>query len=167
MPLILPESEIAAVENAEMEQQADAQIREAARWTEELKRIDPHLALVFIGEGADHPDLVAARWHIRRKSPEGHPDDYMPLTGDHGEYREPGGWMLEQLKELDMFNPRVHQSRKEAKEKLREVKQRNKALEKEQRLSEMELAYRASQRVRGDAGMTRSTAAKRRGDGLR
>jgi hypothetical protein len=162
MPLLLPQDPaalaLAEAENAAKNMAVDDAIAGAEKWTEELKRIDPHLTIVWIGENSEvgDLDLVPGRWHIKKKVPGGD-DEYFPLVGEQGEYREPGGWMLDMLNANDMWNPRAHRDRKEAKRKLREAKVRARALEKEQRQDEMLLAARAAKRMRGDSGLHKRT----------
>lgn len=165
MSLILPDSAYVAEINARMEQQASEQEARARYWTAELKRIDPTLSVEWVPEQADEFDYPA-RWHVRKRIPGG-VDEWFPLVGTHGEYREPGSWILDEFQANDMWNPRVHRSKQEAKEKLREARTRAQKLESEQRVDQMAEAIRAARRVRGDGGMTKSTAAKRKGEGLK
>lgn len=153
MPLAIPSDVLAA--NAQMEREAVRDIAEAARWTDELKRIDPSLSVVWVPEEAvnfDHP----ARWHVRKQIP-GTYDEWWPLLTESGGYKAPGGWLLDTLTANDMWNPRVHRSKQEAREKHRRAKVRAREREAEQRQDEMALANRAARRVRGDGGMTKRT----------
>jgi hypothetical protein len=159
MPLILPESVAYAEINAAMESQASEQEGLARRWTQELKRIDPTLSVEWVPEQADEFDYPA-RWHVRKRIP-GSVDEWFPLVGPQGQYREPGAWILDEFQANDLWNPRVHRSKQEAKEKLRETKARAKKLASEQRVDEMALAHRAAMRVKGDGGMTRRMDRKR------
>lgn len=156
MSLILP---VAVLEDAERRGQANAASRSDAlmrKWTEELRRIDPYLTVVYVAK-CDHPDLVPYCYHVRREIPDG-ADEYWPLIDeDTGERREPGGWLLEALKANDMYNPRVHRDKKEAGEKRRAAKVRARKLESEQRVDEMALAASAAQRLRGPSGFTKRT----------
>lgn len=155
MSLIVPESVAAEKINAAMEAQAAEQEELARHWTAELKRIDPTLSVEWVPEQADEFDFPA-RWHVRKRIP-GSVDEWFPLIGGAGEYREPGSWILDALQAADLWDPRVHRDRKEAKEKLREARVRAKALEAEQRADVMAEAVRAARRVRGDGGMTKRT----------
>lgn len=153
MPVAIPRDILEA--NAEMEREAVKDIAEAARWTDELRRIDPTLSVVWVPEEAtnfDHP----GRWHLRKQIP-GTYDEWWPLLTESGGYRAPGSWLLDNLTASDMWNPRVHRSRKEAREKHRQAKLRARAREAEQRQDEMALAHRAANRIRGDAGLTKRT----------
>lgn len=151
MPLAIPSEILEA--NAQMEREAVKDIAEAARWTDELRRIDPSLSVVWVPEEAinfDHP----ARWHLRKQIP-GDFDEWWPLETPEGGYRAPGAWLLDALSAADMWNPRVHRSKQEARQKHREAKRRAKARETEQRRDEMALANRAARRIKGDAGLTK------------
>jgi hypothetical protein len=159
VPLILPESIAAEEINAAMEAQAAEQEDLAQRWTAELKRLDPTLSVEWVPEQADEFDYPA-RWHVRKRIA-GSVDEWFPLIGPGGEYREPGSWILDSFQASDVWNPRVHRDRKEAKEKLREAKVRAKKLEAEQRADVMAEAVRAARRVRGDGGMRTRTDKKR------
>jgi len=165
MNLLVPESVEAERINAEIESQVDAQIQAAAYWNRELKRIDPGLSLVLGRENADDMDLRAGYWAIRKKVP-GSVDAYIVLQGPQGQYREPGAWMLEMLAANDMWNDRVRQDRKRIQRHIAEAKARARQTEKEQRMDEAELAMRAAKRLRGPEGFTKTSASKRRGDGI-
>lgn len=159
LPASLAEEEQAAQINAEIEAQVDAHVAEARTLARDLKHIDPSLEVVWVPEGADDPELVPARWHIRKRTP-GSINAYIVLAGPNGEYREPGPWVLDWLQANDLWNPQVHRSRQEAKDRRREAKRRAKAREEEQRKDEMLLAGRAVRRLRGDSGMTQRTDLK-------
>jgi hypothetical protein len=162
MPLAIPSDILKA--NAQMEREAVKDIAEAARWTEELRRIDPSLSVVWVPEQAVNFDNPG-RWHLRKEIP-GDYDEWWPLltnaddvaTGRahaEGLYKPPGSWLLNALTASDMWNPRVHRSKQEARQKHREAKRRAKERETEQRRDEMALANRAARRVKGDRGLTR------------
>jgi hypothetical protein len=129
------------------------------QWTAEVKRIDPTLEVVKASESATDPDLVSGRWYLVKHIPDS-VDEYMELP------RPPGGWLYDWLTAADMWNPRVHRSKQEAKDKMRAAKLRARKLESEQREDVMAEAVRAAQRLRGDGGMTKNSAAKREGKGL-
>lgn len=166
MDLLIPrrvgEQEFADRINAEVDQQI-----EGARLLEtELKAIDYSLSIVLVKDNADPDEFeYPGYWYIRKRVP-GSVDAYFPLVGDAGERLEPGPWVLDRLKAEDLWNPRVHRSKQEAREKLRAAKVRAKALRAEQRQDVMKETIRAAKRVRDDRGMTKSSAAKRRGEGI-
>lgn len=157
--LLVPASVAAEEEAAAINAEVDAQVTEARILADDLRRIDPTLSVVWVGENADDPEVVPARWHIRKRIA-GTIDAYIPIVGPDGEYREPGPWVLDWLQAADLWNPQVHRSRREAKDRHREAKLRAKAREEEQRKDEMMVAARAAQRIRGDSGMTQRTDLK-------
>lgn len=152
--LILPRSVAEEREqiNAEMREQVYADY--GREWTEEIRRVDPTLEIVRVKDNANDPDLIPGRWYLLKHIPDS-PDAYIELP------RPPGGWLYDWLSAADMWNPRVHRSKQEAKEKLRAAKIRANALESEQRVDVMAEAVRAARRVCGDGGMTKRTDRKR------
>ena len=166
MPLLLPEWVQAQEINRALAEQADHEIEAARYWNHELKRIDPTLSLVWVPEQADEAELTPACWHICKRIP-GSVDAYIHLLGPNGEFLPPGGWMLDWLTANDLWNPRVHRDKQEAKEKVRQAKNRQRKLEAEQRKDHMAEAYRAASRLRGDAGMHTRTDRKRKGEGIK
>lgn len=151
MPVAIPSDILEA--NAQMEREAVKDIAEAARWTEELKRIDPSLSVVWVPDVATNFDNPG-RWHLRKQIP-GDYDEWWPLLTETGGYKAPGSWLLDTLSASDMWNPRVHRSKKEARAKHREAKRRAREREREQRQDEMALAARAANRINGDGGLTK------------
>lgn len=73
--------------DAEREQQIDyatSQAREARRLEAELKGMDPHLSVVFVGPRAPGaPGIVPGAWHIRRENAETI-DSYWPILNPDG-----------------------------------------------------------------------------------
>lgn len=159
--LLIPDSVAHERVNAQMERQASFDMEEAKRWTEELKRIDPTLEVAWVPEQATEFDYPG-RWHVRKVLPDEY-DEWWPLlrgavggTPADG-YIGPGSWILDVFSANDMWNPRVHRSKREAKAKLREAKRRAKAREQEQRRDEMALAHRAANRIKDDGGLRKRT----------
>jgi hypothetical protein len=159
MDLLLPPAAEAELINHEIAEQADEHMAEAVEWGKELKSIDPSLDLVWVGEAADDPELEPGRWHIRKRIP-GTVDAYIPLVGQDGAYRAPGAWMLEWLTAGDLWNPKVHRDKEEAKRKLGEARERARRLRAEQRQDHMAEAVRAARRIRDDRGMTQRSDLK-------
>lgn len=107
-----PEHELEAWVNAEADRFADrARCLEMVReFNSELRRIDRGLELVWIAtpsnwpEDADPPlGIVFDRWHVVKDNGS-RAQDYMPILGVDGSYREPDSRVFEQLKASDMFN---------------------------------------------------------------
>jgi hypothetical protein len=155
MDLLVPrrvaEEDFADRVNAEVDQQ----IESAGLLDAELKRIDPYLSIVLIGENADPDEFdYPGYWYIRKAIP-GSVNEFFPLANPDGSRMYPDARVLDQLRAADLWNPRVHRSKQEAREKLRAAKVRQKKREAEQRQDEGLLAARAALRVAGDGGMTR------------
>lgn len=159
MPSLVPESNEIAVHKAEIEAQVDAKVGAVMHWEHELKRIDPSLSLVVAKPGSEDMGLLPGRWHVVKTIP-GAPDEYWPLVGPNDEYREPGGWILDEFTANDLWDSRVHRDKKETKRRLREARTRAKELAREQRADEMMLSYDASQRMRSEAGFEKRTDLK-------
>lgn len=166
MPLILPESAYIARVNAEIASQVDDQTAEASRWNRQLRTIDERLSLVWVYPEAEDSELIAGRWAIRWRFP-GAPDEFITLQGPSGQFRHPGAWMLDMLNENDLWASCRRHEREVIRRRLREAKERAHQTEKEQRFDEASYAMRAAKRLRGPEGFTKTSARKRRGDGLK
>lgn len=136
------------------EARVDEEFHEAERWNRELKRIDLELSLVWVGE-QPFSSQVAERFHIRKRVPGGL-DGYIPLPP-----RPLGPWLLDTLREADMWDERVRGEKRTREGKIEEAKRRALALEEEQSEDEARLAVRAAKRLRGDSGMQVRTDLKR------
>lgn len=145
--LVLPRSVADEREQINAERREQVFTEYSRQWTEEIKRIDPTLEIVRASDQADDPDLIPGRWYLLKRVP-GSVDEYIELP------RPPGGWLYDWLSAADMWNPRVHRSRQEAKEKFREAKLRARKREAEQRVDQMSEAVRAASRIKDDRGMT-------------
>lgn len=106
---------------------------ETRRMNEELRRIDPYLELVFVGERApdDDPAIVPGRWHVVRHNPDA-PDTWMPVVGENDGYAEPTSRIFDKLAVENMWNA-SHLERKRKREARRAAererdKERNRAL---------------------------------------
>lgn len=111
----------------EREAQADAQIGRAQAIDKEIKARYPNCELVWVGERADAPDLIPARWHIRRRArDQGYMDSYFPWVGDDGEYREPDMGIVTMLERGDLWKRNVVEEirRKREEDRLRVEKLR-------------------------------------------
>lgn len=159
MALILPESNEVLAWKAEQAQQVESKVAQVERLEAELKSIDPSLNLVVAKPGSEDMGLLPGRWHVQKIIPEA-PDEFWPLVGPNDEYREPGAWVLDEFNANDLWDPRVHRTKKEAKGKLAAARQRAKRLASEQRADEARLAFDASQRLRSEAGLRERTDLK-------
>lgn len=145
----------------ELQAEVDHMISESKVLERELRTIDPGLSVVLVSETADPQEFdYPGYWYIRKRMPIP-PDEFFPLAdAETGRKLDPGLWVLDWLSGADLWNPRVHRDKKEAKEKLRTARTRAKKLRAEQRQDEMALAHRAAMRVNGDGGMVRNTLRK-------
>lgn len=159
MPLILPESAEVAAWKAEQAEQVESKVREVERLERELKSIDPSLSLIVAKPGSEDVGLIPGRWHVQKSIPNA-PDEFWPLVGPNDEYREPGAWVLEEFQANDLWDPRVHRTKQEARRKLREARVRAKRLEAEQRIDEVEYNAQAARRVKGEEGLRKRTDLK-------
>lgn len=157
--LVLPRSVADEREQINADRRAQVFAEHEKAWTEQLKHVDPTLRIVRGKEGAWDPDIEPGKWYLEKEIP-GSVNEYMELP------KPPGGWLYDWLSANDLWNPRVHRSKREAKEKLHAAKTRARKLESEQRCDDMEVAVRAAGRIRDDRGFTKSSQAKREGKGL-
>ncbi len=89
--------------NVEREEMADRHLEMARELTKALRRDDPNLEVVWVGERAPATyGWKPGRWHVRRSNP-GAPDSYIPITGPNGEYVEPHFGILEELRSRDLW----------------------------------------------------------------
>jgi hypothetical protein len=157
--LLLPPSLSDERDQINAEQREQVYTEYGRQWTEEIKRIDPSLSIVRAKDHATDPDFKPGHWYMLKHIPES-VDAYIELP------RPPGAWLYDWLSANDMWNPRVHRSKQEARDKLRAAKTRARKLESEQREDVMAEAISAARRMRGDGGMTHSSQPKREGKGL-
>lgn len=145
----------------ELNAEVDRMVEGSKELLAELKSIDPTLSLVLVNEQADPQEFdYPGYWYIRKRMPIP-PDEFFALADrETGAKLEPGLWILDWLNEADLYNPRIHRNKQEAKEKLRTAKTRAKKLRSEQRRDEMRVAWRAAMRVNGNGGMTRNASRK-------
>ena len=130
----------------------------------EVDFIDPEAARVPLEERA--PGLLPGRWHIIVKTAPGADDHYFPIVGPKMAYRDPELAIVEEMKERDMWKPRIFDRLLEEWEKDASKLRRQEVTEGEARIEQVAAAYRAAKRVPGDGGEHRSHAAKRRAEGL-
>jgi hypothetical protein len=166
VPLILPESAEVAAWKAEQAQQVESKVRQVERLEGELKSIDPSLSLVVAKPGSQDVGLIPGRWHVKKEIPN-KPDEYWPLVGENDSYREPGAWVLDAFNAGDLWDPRVHRDKREAKRKLREARVRAKRLEAEQRADEIAYNAAVARRVRDERGLKTTSQPKREAKGLK
>lgn len=144
--LVLPRSVADEREQINADRAEQVYAYHEKEWTEQLKHIDPTLRVVRGKEGAWDPDIEPGRWYLEKEIP-GSVNEFLELP------RPPGGWLYDWLAANDLWNPRVHRSKKEAREKVHAAKARARKLEAEQRQDAMREAVRATGRIRDDRGM--------------
>ncbi len=109
-------------------------IDEACRhYTAELRQIDEDLELVKASNNATLAGLTPGYWHILRK---GTPTTILCLEGPNGEFREPGSFMYSWMLEQDMWNDGARRASQERQKKIAAAQEREKALEREDRIAE-------------------------------
>ena len=125
-----------------------------------LKDLDPHLDLIWVKSGAPAGEgMVPGRWHVRNQRP-GTPTVYMPITQKDGGYMEPHAGIVEQLKAMDLHKAGdISQHLRDKRYREEKMKEKEKALKREQRLDHAAQDYRAAKRVAGDTLYKRRWAA--------
>ena len=123
----------------------------------ELKQLDPHLELVWIGPNAARgliPGIEPGRWHIRR-TPPGLIHSYWPIMGPDKEYVDPSFKIIEDMKAADLWRKGALQELRDR--QVREAEERKKAseLSSEQNRDQAAASIRAADRVFGRGGMTK------------
>lgn len=86
------------VENQERERYVDEQIMLGLYWSSVAHDVDPRASVVFIREGADFPNIIPGRWHVRIQMEPPYANHYIPITTPEGGYREPDSAAIEELK---------------------------------------------------------------------
>lgn len=137
-------------------------------WNKELRQIEPNLQLVWCPDPAP-VDAAAAgakpgRWHIVRHNPAA-PMTFITLEGPDGSYREPGGWMLDKLREGDLWNAQVARDREALKRRTEDARRREEARLREERDNEVIEAYKAATRTQ--VSMNRDVAWSQNASGQR
>ena len=135
-------------------------LAEAKALEKELKELDEHLTVVWIGDRApEFPGVTPGRWHVRRANP-GAPNSFMPIVGPKGEYLEPSFRIVEELKANDLWNDDAMRTLMKKHSQRAEERAKTDALMSEQSREETAHLYKAAKRVAGDGGMTRPTWGK-------
>lgn len=147
-------------DDADVDRLVAHDIATAKRFTVELRRIDPHLELVYVGKppGWDDrveppPGIVFHRFHVRRNNPDA-PDTYIPHVGPGGEYREPDSGIFTMLAEHDMWS-RGWDERKRRREARRQAE---KARAKEREREEIRLEMRERLHAKENPGVSMADA---------
>lgn len=151
-PLWLPDD---ALLELQVEETAKSHQRAAAELEQRLRRdLDPNLRVFLAKPGADDPRLEPGYWHVVRLN-DGFADGVWTLRNPDGSYREPGEWVVGEMKERDMWNPEIGEKLRTEGKRQAAARKRQAAADREAQKDNVEAAYRAAQRVAGDGGMTR------------
>lgn len=121
----------------------------------ELRALDPHLELVWIGPNAKRgliPGVEPGRWHIRR-TPPGLIHSYWPVMGPDGEYVDPSMKIIEDMKAADLWREGALQGLRERQIKEAERKEKDAQLAREQTVDIAAMDIRAGKRVFGEGGL--------------
>lgn len=116
----------------------------------EVDFIDPETAKLPPSERA--PGVIPARWHIILRTGPGKDDQFFPILGDGGAYRDPESSIVEDMKRRDMWRPGVFDDIMRSEEKAAAARARQVLTESEARVEQTAAAYRAAKRVPGDGG---------------
>lgn len=123
--LYLPQKTVREIANAQAATKFYEHTRACEWFDREIKAFDDRLSLVWLNENAPPPPgTKPGYWHVKRIN-ENAADDYHPITGPGGEFTEPTGRHLEQLKHKDMWNGGLKRLRdaQAHQQKVRESKQ--------------------------------------------
>lgn len=154
VPSRIADERLADEINAEVDRIMEAAFHPDHGLQAALRAIDPTLSLFLMPENVDPEEWRPGYWYVRKRvTPP--PDEFFCLEGPGGERIQPGLHVLDMFRGADLWNPRVHRDRQEAREKLRRQKVRAKQLRAEQRIDEGAIAGRAAKRVAGEGGMTK------------
>jgi hypothetical protein len=152
-PLIDARRQIDAERQALADEQIHELLTDVRHMNAELRRIDPYLELVLVGDrapGPSHPDydpaIVPGRWHVVRHNPDA-PDTWMPVTGHDGSYTEPTSRIFDRLAEGDMWTEEYGNRQRRRAAKAAAEKQRARDNRREQQREEFVERYHAATRT--------------------
>jgi hypothetical protein len=117
-------------------------------WERELKALDPYLHLIRAKENAITPGLKPGYWHVMRIDPLGGPPTLIVLEGPDGEFREPGAWVYDKLRSMDMWNDRAMREQKRLAKQMEDAQQKRKEREDQDRQEEIMERWKAATQVR-------------------
>ena len=126
----------------------------------EVDFIDPETAKLPPSERA--PGVIPARWHIILRTGPGKDDQFFPILGDGGAYRDPDSAIVEDMKRRDMWRAGVFDDIMRAEEKAAAARARQMLTESEARVEQFASSYRAAKRVPGDGVEHRRNDPKRK-----
>jgi hypothetical protein len=112
----------------------------------ELKKIDPHLQMVWFDEGTELFGVVPNRYHLLRDNP-GAPPSLEPLCDAEGGFIEPNSGVFEWLRKGDMWNAAAKHDRERSIEAARRAAERARDREREDIEEEFKDRYNAAFRT--------------------
>lgn len=112
----------------------------------DLGLFDERLSLVQAKPQANSPDLIAGYWHVCRHN-DGLPDSYMPVQGQLGEYREPDGGLVQELRSRDLWNDDNFRAMRSQYERDEEQARADEAARDEERREQIHERVDSSQRL--------------------
>ncbi len=119
-----------------------------ARWTYELRKLDPFLRMV---KAPEKPvlglELVAGAYHVVRDNPTA-PVTVTPIVGNDGLPMEPPGQLLEKLRMMDLQNAQVQRMREQVAEAERRAEERQDAADSARRVETAIDHYKARTQTR-------------------
>jgi hypothetical protein len=116
----------------------------------EVDFIDPEAVKVPVAERA--PGLMPARWHIILRTARNLDDQYFPIVGPNGAYRDPELAIVEEMKARDLWRRGAFDDLMKAEEKAIAERCRQELTDAEGRVEQVAASYRAAKRVPGDGG---------------
>jgi hypothetical protein len=129
----------------------------------ELRKMDPYLELIFIGDDAGVQGAVPNRYHLSRRSPDA-PATLISITDEHGGFVEPGSAIFDKLAEGDLWSARSRRERQNAQQEAERARDRKRARETEQRQEELKDRYNAAFRTSvsmADTGWSQNASGRR------
>lgn len=137
-----------------------------AKWNKDsspLRKFDPLMRVGKAKPNADATLVTPGYYHLIRINP-GAPLTAMPLHVK-GEFVEPGEWMIDVLRQMDLQNPQVTRAREEEKRRAEAAKEREKQNDRERRDEILMEKWRAHDRPKfnfdPDVKWSNSTDGKR------
>lgn len=105
-------------------------------YNKELRKLDPHVQVVWAEPRAQHPLLRPGYWHIIRDNG-AIPPTVKVIEGPNGEFREPDSGIFRELQEGDLWNERVLKDRRKRQVQAEKARQRMEERERQERVDDM------------------------------
>lgn len=166
MPLVLPDHVVRDLRMSRAAEIAAAQRTEACEeFNVELRRMDPHLELVWYPENARAAQgFVRGRYHLIRHNPDAS-GSVEPLVDEVGGFREPDSSIYEWLARSDMWNDRAMAERRRITARAIDARCAADRRDEEDRKAELvdraNAAWRATVSMDSDNAWSQNAAGKR------